>query len=729
MKKVLIGALSVITLSACNSGGSLKSESSGKLDYPASMAENTSNTYFGTTVADPYQWMESTNSLQTLEWVSQQNTFSNSYIQDLPEYNSVKAALTPVSNAIKFFVSKNNIQRKIIKIGKEYYYTNMNTSEVNNIRLVPGRDTYQVSVDNKIYVTDSLGGQGKVFLDIQKSGVIKGVEETVQTDITADNKYTIIRTKDKNLDLGAINVVDNATKQALANDEIKNVYGAFTTYSDGFFYVKPQNVTDIYTSNYNQQKLYYHVIGASQSTDQLIFDGGSMLGIDLNEVLYNNVLYFQTAIDQTSQIYSLNPANMNIAPTLFVGDNYQSEFSIFGTTSTNNLLVQTGQGAAQRRLVEVNPAAPESSNWINILPTNSTDIVNSITSCGNYYYAEVLVSGASTLYRYANNSSTPVAIPLPGIGAATDFKCVESTAMLRYYYSNLVTPYQMYEYNPSDQSSTLISTATVSGFDPADYEMKEVFVPTTDGAQVSIFMAYRKGLKLDGNNPTYIYVYGGFDVSLLPQFYSNSALLLENGGIYVIAQVRGGGEYGTAWYNAGRLFNKQNTYNDVTAVANYLINNGYTNPSKLALSGASNGGVTAAAVALQQPDLFKVVYPAVGVLDLLRYQLFTVGFSWYYDYGYSSIQEQFNNLMTFSPLQNVKNISYPTMLVQTGMEDGRVPPLHSYKFAATMQNVAGGVNPYLLKSYANQGHSATNALEAQIDTWTLFFNQTNSPIK
>ncbi|TXI92238.1 MAG: S9 family peptidase [Neisseriales bacterium] len=730
MKKILLSLLPVFALVACNGGSS--SGDSTKLDYPASEAESTTNSYYGTTVADPYQWMENTNSTQTLAWVNSQNSFSNSYISSLPEYNTVKSLLTSSSATAKS-LSDNNVNRHFIKVKDVYYYTNYKKIIIDTKPVGAGR-VENISVDNKIYITDSLNKVGRVFLDLQKMGIVKGEEKSVQTETTADNDYTITKTQDSNLDLGTITVINNQTKEVMPDDEIKYTSGSFTVYGDGFFYVKPQNVTDIYTSNYNYQQLFYHQIGTAVATDKLIFDGGAMLLVNLSSTLYSNILYFQTSIDQTSQIYSLNPANLATPPTLFLGDNYQSEFSILGSAANNNLLIQTTQGAAQRRLISVDPNNPAQANWENILPASTSDIVNAISICGNYYYADVLVNGASTLSRYDADSTTPTNIELPGVGGLSDegFNCVESTGIFQYQYSNMITPWENYDYNPNTQTSTQVGDGSIAGFNPTDYEMKEIFVPSTGGAQVSIFVANKKGIKLDGNNPALIYVYGGFDTATKPVFEQNTLLLLKNGGVYVVAQVRGGGEYGTSWYNAGRLLNKQNTYNDVAAVANYLINNGYTSSAKLALWGASNGGLTTAATALQNPNLFKVVFPAVGVQDVLRYQLFTNGFTWYSDFGYSSgessTQEQFNNIMTFSPLQNVKNIAYPTMLIMTGMEDGRVVPSHSYKFAATMQNSAGGTNPYLLKAYAGEGHGPYNTTEAQIDMWTLFFNQTSTPI-
>ncbi|MDD3265587.1 MAG: prolyl oligopeptidase family serine peptidase [Burkholderiales bacterium] len=727
MKKILICLLSASGIISC-SGGSSPNNGPKKLNYPASLATDTTNNYFGNIVADPYQWMESINSDQTLEWVDNQNYFSNSYISKLPEYTIVENLLTQYST-LKSLKNDHIINRHFIKVNDKYYYTK--DKKINFNTKPNHRSNFEhVSVDNKIYVTNNINNVGTLFLDLNKLGIINEDESVVQTGVTSDNAYTITKTQDPNLDAGIISVINNDTKELMPNDEIKYSTSFFTIYNDGFFYVKPKNITDVHTSNYNHQDLYYHQIGTSQSTDKLIFSGGEILSINLYPNLSSDIFYFQTNIDTNSQIYSLDPTNMNVPPTMILGDNYKSEFSIANIESNNNLLIQTTQGAAQKRLISVNPNNTESSNWHNILPANNNDIVNAISICGNYYYAEVLVNGASKLYRYESDNSTPINIELPGIGGLNDeaFDCNESTSEFQYQYSNMITPWRAYNYNPNTQISNKIGNDSILGFNSNDYEMKEFFVPSTDGAEISIFIAHKKGIKLDNSNPALIYVYGGFDTAVKPFFDQNNILLLKSGGVSVVAQVRGGGEYGTSWYNSGRLFNKQNTYNDVATVANYIINNGYTNPSKLALWGASNGGITTAITALQNPNLFKVVFPMVGVHDLLRYQLFTNGFTWYSDFGYSSIQDQFNNIMTISPLQNVRNISYPSMLIMAGMEDGRVVPSHSYKFAATMQNSAGGTNPYLLKAYAGQGHGPYNTTEAQIDMWTLFFNQTNTKI-
>lgn len=735
IKKILVRILPVATLVACSSGsgssGGNNNES--EFNYPASQYTNASNTYFGTTIADPYQWMESTNSPETLAWVNQQNVFTDNYIHNLPEYNAVAAGLAALSKSAKSF-EETPTHQNFVKVGDTYYYTNVR--RINNITPeFNSEKNNTVSVDNIIYVTDDKNENGKVFLDLNKTNILKGAVSVQQFGIIdGAESYTVIKTQDVNLDLGTITVINNQTLQPV--QRIPNIYGAFTIYESGFFYVQPAQVTDIYTSSYNSQKLYYYQINTRPVT---IFEAGSAIGsIDLDSSLYNNLLYFYAGYaNGNNQVYSFDPSSLNNSPQIFLAGEIPASFRIIDSTSDEKLLVETNQGAAQKRWVIVNPSKPNSSNWINVVPPNpESAIANYITSCGNYYYVEILVNGVSKFYRYDQTipASNPIEIDgFSGLGALDSDGvdkpvCGDDKKTLTYVYSNLVTPDQKYTYNPdTQQQGTVQDEENIPGFNPDDYEMKEIFVPSTGGAQVSIFIGYKKGLQLNGNNPALIYVYGGFNVSTLPSFNRNALLLMRSGGIYVVAQVRGGGEYGTAWYDAGRMLNKQNTYNDVAAVANYLIDNGYTNPAKLALSGASNGGLTTAATALQNPDLFKVVFPGVGVLDLLRYQLFTVGFGWYPDYGYSTNLEQFNNLMTFSPLQNVQHIAYPTMLIQTGSEDGRVPPLHSYKFAATMQNVAIGDNPYLLRSYFGAGHNLLS--QYYVDMWTLFFNETKTTVQ
>ena len=332
--------------------------------------------------------------------------------------------------------------------------------------------------------------------------------------------------------------------------------------------------------------------------------------------------------------------------------------------------------------------------------------------------------------QYSSSGAFESEIKLPGLGVTSaGAAACQSESQFNFAYSNLITPPKSIRYNPLDGTQTVYQTESVPTFVASDYVMTEVSVPSSAGAIVKVFLAYKNGLQLNGSNPAYLYVYGGFDAPILPAFNKREVFFLKNGGVYALAQVRGGGEQGSSWYNDGRLLKKQNTYNDTIAVAEYLISNGYTNPGKLGLGGRSNGGVTTAAVALQRPDLFQVAFPAVGVLDLLRYNLFTYGFSWYSDYGFSSIEAEFNNLIQFSPLQNVKTKNYPAMYIQTGQQDSRVPPLHSYKFAATLQNVATGPNPYLLDAYPNLSHFPENMAPTEAaKTWAFFFHNTNTPL-
>ncbi len=733
IKQIILSMACAISLAACSNGGnsSGSSNSDEKLNYPASEYTDASNTYFGTNVPDPYQWMENTNSSKTLSWVNQQNVFTDNYIQNLPEYKSVSAELAALVSSTKSIMAE-NVQQDFVKVDNKYFYTNFHRTNDTRPYSIYSKD--KISTDNIIYVTDNKDHKGKVFLDLNKSGIAKGNVSVVQFGIiNGPVSYTVVRTQDENLDLSTITLINNQTQTPVK--VIKDVNGSFEIYNNGFFYVQSQQVTDIYTSSYSSQILFYDQVGSSSPVQ--VFDPGSAAGMINIQLVVNNILYFATGYASGfNRIYSFDASDLSNTPQVLLEGEIPASFRIISSNQDGSLLVETNQGAALKRWITVNPNSPASSDWTNIVPPNPENVIaNYITSCGNYYYAEILEDGASKLYRY--DQTVPAANPVeidgfPGLGALetegdNSPKCVDNS-VLTYSYSNLVTPHQSYQYNPATQSvGELKSQSTIPGFNPADYEMKELFVPSTGGAVVSIFIGYKKGLKLNGNNPALIYLYGGFNTSTLPSFDTNTVLLMKNGGIYVVAQVRGGGEYGTVWYNDGRMLNKQNTYNDVAAVANYLINNGYTNPSKLALSGSSNGGLTTAAVALQNPGLFKVVFPAVGVLDLLRYQLFTTGFVWYPDYGYSSVQDQFNNLMAFSPLQNVRSISYPAMLIQTGMEDGRVPPLHSYKFAATMQNMAGGTSPYLLRSYFGLGHQLQSN-QVEIDKWTMFFNQTETPL-
>ncbi len=681
--------------------------------------------------------MESTTATNVLSWVDTQNTFTKNYFTSLPNYSQIVTQVNKIYGVTSSTSMKslgfNKLDKTIVKAKGVYFYQINKEEEYTKHKTIPSTNKpINISRDNIIYTTDNPNAPGRVFIDLNK--MFPNDIITTRGITTFDNDKYLVTAIGRNYgNLSDLVIINIASKAKVTT--IYNTFGNVDAWQNGFFYVAPRDVTNPLLSSYNNNNLnYFSINTAGETNTNTVYSGESrvLVGVSYLDTT-NSKLYFSTAIDTSNNLYRVDLSADTWQPEVFIDDGFQHSFNIINIES-GQALITTNSGATRLRLISVDVNNPEPHHWQNILPeVNSQTIINGIYNCGSKYIADSIDStGISKMAQYNHDGSFEHDITLPGQGAvslSTD-SCV-SESSFRYAYSNVVTPTQYIDYDPLIGVGNTYSTTEIATFTPDNYVMTQVAVPSTGGAVVNIFIAYKKGLQLNGQNPAYIYVYGGFDSPVLASFSRRPLFFLENGGVYVIAQVRGGGEQGTSWYNDGRLLNKQNTFNDTIAVAQYLISNGYTNAGKLGLGGRSNGGVTTAAVALQRPDLFKAAFPAVGVLDLLRYNLFTYGFSWYYDYGFSSNQNEFNNMLAFSPLQNVHaQVVYPAMYIQTGQQDSRVPPLHSYKFAATLQNMAkNGPNPYLLDSYPNLSHFPENMdkLEAA-RTWAFFFANTNSPL-
>ena len=736
--RLFILSMSVVLIAGCGGGSSDSSptDEPQKLAYPESATVSASNTYFDTTLQDPYQWMENTTSDATSAWVRAQNQFSKEYLSALPHYADINARVRQILGAPQganrgagaFGVDTQSYDQKTVK-GKDgsYYYTINKKSETSRR---PQQTPASVSVDNIIYVTSDLRQPGKVLLDLNQTN--SNPDDHIQLtnhQLTDDNRYLVYQVIRNYSDVSEIQVVDMANISSPPIQVIGNANGGFTMHGNGFFYVTAGEVSDPYTSSYVPLSLRHRRINAP-ADDTALYQGDKLSSVFVGRI-YGGHLYFSVGIGAGSrnEIYRQALSAPGQPPARFLGDGYQSNFEILNQGEDGRLRVKTSNGVAANRLISVDPERPEVSGWKNLLPIGASEVVEDIVACDRAHFAEILVDGASTLVRFdADGGRKDIA--LPGLGALDFMECRPAAAdaeQLVYSFSSMAMPAQGFAYDSATGASVLRNTLRINGFDPAAYVMERKFVTSPDGARVPIFMAYKKGLVQNGANPAYIHVYGGFGVAEKPGFSEHVVPLLENGGIYVVAQVRGGGEYGKAWHEAGRAANKQITYHDVIAVADYLIRNQYTSAARLGLEGGSNGGLTTAAVALQRPDLFKAVFPMVGVLDLLRFQEFTMGFNWIEDYGSSSNEADFRRLLGISPLHNVRNVAYPAMLIMTGQTDGRVVPSHSYKFAATLQNRAGGTNPYLLTAFPKAGHSLVDNRErVSTDTWAFFFAQTKT---
>lgn len=702
--------------------------------YPQTRSGTDSNVYFGRTVADPYRWLENITSAETDDWVRAQNQLTDGYITGMADYAAlskrVAALAAPVSTKQGGTGQQEQRVEGVQGRGGKYYYQ-IQKRQFRQGFTRPGQAQGFVSADNVIYVAESAGATGK------GTALVKADEWRIDPDdhiqllnhqVSEDGRYLVYAMVRNYADLAELHVIDLQQPASGPVLTIPNVWaGAFTLVDQGIAYATPRVTTNPHVSPHTDQTLYYQRFSGEAAEAWVHGAQFDQIAPAFTEKGY---LYYVLVTGGSSALARLNLAHPQDSAELILDARAQSRTFVPVGPSPDHpdkMLISTSQGAAFNRLIEVDPEHPASGNWREILPNSPpgvTEYVNSMVRCGPHYYAEHLVQGSSKLFHYGRDGRHEIA--LPGEGSVS-ISCIPQTNELSYVYSSLVQPHTPYKYNPETREIAQNPANSYAGYDPAQYEMRRLMATSKDGTSFPVYIAHRKGLKPNGDAPVMLYAYGGFDVPILPAFGTKHIPLLESGGIYAVAQVRGGAEFGTAWWEGGRLLNKQNTYDDIAAAAERLISEGLTQAGKLAMQGESNGGLSTAVLGLQRPDLFAVVFPTVGVLDLVRYDLFSSGFGWHEDYGQVTNQPQFENLMKFSPLHNVKPRPYPPTYVFTGKTDGRVMPAHSYKYAATLQNTATGHQPYLLYAFSKDGHSLESNQEQYLTyMWTAFFHHTGT---
>lgn len=745
--------IALVALAGCDGGsGSGKQPEPPQLAYPESASGSEGDVYFGRYVPDPYRWLEDIRSQDTQNWVQAQNRFAAEYITALPDYPTISkriarwfaAPQTPLSHRPRDGSQSKHDEALHIEgdratDGRLYYQRQIRQDQHlfrqdRYHRRAPQTQPELLSVDNIIYVASgaTASQRDKALVDVNDFRV--DPDDKIQLlghQVSEDGKYLVYQMQRNFSDLAELHVVDlqNPSTPLM---RIPHVFSQeIALYDDGVIYSSPRDVKDDHVSPHTYQSLYYQSFDGAQP--QVWFDADEFDMLP-GSFLHEDQLYIIIGSNMQTGYLRMDPARPELGAQRFIDRRAEQEtFSYIGPSAENSakMLFVTSHAADLYRLIEVDPSDPVLANWREILPLASQGeavYANEVRVCGSDYYAEHFHLGSSRLFLY--NAGGTREIPLPGLGAVSEMECRqhEGQDILEYSYSSLVQPYILYSYNPATHTATPGPVLKYEGYDPDLYEMSRKIVSSTGGAQIPVYIAHKKGLKPSGDIPLLIYSYGGFMAEVKPQFDMRFIPLLENGGIYAVAQVRGGAEFGSRWYEAGRLLTKQNTYDDVIAVAEHLIDEGWTRPGKIALQGESNGGTTAAAVALRRPDLFGVVFPMVGVHDLVRYDTFTVGFSWHGDYGRNTDEAEFNNLMTFSPLHGVKPIAYPPVYIFTSKTDGRVMPAHSYKLAAALQNTATGTSPYLLYAFPKDDHSLSENLQAVLTfQWTAFFHHMGLP--
>jgi len=678
-KSILIMALALpITLMSQN-----------KMQYPTTKKGQVTDTYFDTKVADPYRWLEDDRSEETGSWVKEQNRLTYDYLSKIPYRDALKSRLEKLWNYEK-------ISAPFKEGNFTYYYKNNGLQNQSVLYRKDAKGEESVFLDPNTFSKDGTSSLGGVNFSEDGSKVAYSISEGGS-------------------DWRKVIVMDAVTKKILEPtlEDIK-FSGVSWKGNDGFYYSsydKPDGSE--LSAKTDQHKLYYHKVGTRQKDDKVIFGldqkrryvGGYVtednhyLVITASTSTYGNELYIQDLTKPNS-------------PIVTIVDNFNSDNSIIDNQGSK-LFIATDLNAPNTRVVTVDVSNPKPENWKDLIP--ETENVLNVSTGSGYLFANYMIDAVSAITQYDYSGKLVRNIQLPGIGTAGGFGGKKTEKVLYYSFTNYTTPGSTYSFDPKSGDSKVYQTPKID-FNSNDYESKQVFYTSKDGTKIPMIITHKKGLKLDGKNPTILYGYGGFNISLTPSFSISNAVWMENGGIYAVANLRGGGEYGKKWHVAGTKMQKQNVFNDFIAAAEYLIAEKYTSSDFLAIRGGSNGGLLVGATMTQRPDLMKVALPAVGVMDILRYHTFTAGAGWAYDYGTAEdSKEMFEYIKGYSPVHNVKpNIKYPATMVTTGDHDDRVVPAHSFKFAAELQDKQAGDNPTLIRIDINAGHGAGKSVAASI---------------
>lgn len=710
MKKIGIFSLFWILLFSCKTENTVINKNEVALEYPNTKKDTSvSDNYHGKVINDEYRWLEIDTATDVKKWVTAQNDVTFDYLSTIPYREKIKDRYEELFNYVKL--------SSPYKVG-DYYFFSKNDGLQNQ---------------SVTYFQKGLDGEPDVFLDPNKLSD-DGTVSVSMLGFSEDDKYVAYSTQEGGSDWREIHVMEIATKRKLP-DVLKWVKFSGASWNDGGFYYSkypaPEDGTELSAKN-EYHAIYYHKLGDDQSKDIKVF------GNEKEPLIYHFcgitedrnylALYASTGTDGFETYYKDLKTNGPITP-IFKG--FTNKSNIVDNIG-DKLLVMTDVNAPKYRLVEVDLKNSDQSAWKDVIP-ESEHLLQGVSTGANKLWANYLKDVTTRIFSFDLDGSNKKEIKLPGLGSAGGFGGKKDDDTFFYSFSSFTIPNTIYKYDVKSGTSEEFFEAQLK-FNPSDYEEKQVFYTSKDGTKVPMFIVHKKGLTLDGNNPTYLYAYGGFNVNLTPSFSTSRIILLENGGVFAMPNLRGGGEYGEEWHKAGMLDKKQNVFDDFIAAAEYLIDNKYTSKEKLAIAGGSNGGLLVGASMTQRPELFAAAFPAVGVMDMLRYHKFTVGWGWVPEYGSSEDPEQFENLLSYSPLHNLKEgVSYPATMITTADHDDRVVPAHSFKFGAKLQEVHKGENPVILRIDVDAGHGAgkptSKIIEEQADKWSFFFYNTDSPVK
>ncbi|HKL67482.1 MAG TPA: prolyl oligopeptidase family serine peptidase [Bacteroidales bacterium] len=693
MKKAVLIILTMVFIASC------KNPAGPPIKYPETKKGLIMDNYYGTEIVDPYRWLEDDMSEETATWVKAQNKVTYSYLDRIPYRDQIKKRLMEMWNYEKFSAP--------FKEGDyTYFYKN---------------DGLQ---DQFVVYRQKDGGEPEVFIDPNKFSA-DGTTSLSTLSFSKDGSLAAYAISEGGSDWRKIIVMDALNKEIIG-DTIRDVKFSGLSWkgNEGFYYSsydKPDGSE--LSAKTDQHKLYYHKLGTSQDEDLLIFGdkqkrryvGGSVTEDD-------SYLIITAAISTTgNELYIKDLTKENSELVTIAGD-FENEHYVIDNEGSK-LFIVTNLDAPNRKIVTVDANNPGIENWKDFLPEKE-NVLEPSTGAG-YFFAHYMDDAISKVVQYNKEGEMIRDIKLPGVGSASGFSAKEEDETVYFSFANYITPGTIYALDPETGTSEVYKKPDVD-FSSEDYVSKQVFYESKDGTEIPMIITHRKGIELDGNTPTLLYGYGGFNISVTPSFSITNALWLEMGGIYAVPNIRGGGEYGEEWHLAGTKMNKQNVFDDFIAAGEYLIENNYTSSDYLAIRGGSNGGLLVGAVMTQRPDLMKVALPAVGVLDMLRYHTFTAGAGWAYDYGTSEeSEEMFNYLLGYSPVHNVKEgTEYPATLITTGDHDDRVVPAHSFKFAAELQEKQAGKEPVLIRIETKAGHGAGTPVSKTVEQYADIYGFT-----
>ncbi|MAT55056.1 MAG: S9 family peptidase [Saprospirales bacterium] len=713
MKKSLLMIAALAMLASCkqeNNNERTANYPPIPVTYPETAEQDVVDEYFGEKVPDPYRWLEVDTAAAVEEWVKAENEVTFGYLEKIPFREDVRERYEELFNYPKFSAP--------FQVG-EYYFFSKNDGLQNQ---------------SVIYRQKGLDGKPEVFIDPNAISP-DGTTSINIIGVSDDNKYVAVSRQDAGSDWQQIHVYEVESMNKLP-DELKWVkFSGASFWKDGFFYSRypePAPGTEL-SGNNLFHSIYYHKLGDPQENDKLIFmDKANPTYYHFGGVTEDGryfVLYQAPGTDGYATLYKDLEADSEFV-TLFEG--YSNKSSVVHNIGSK-FLVLTDIDAPNYRLIEVDINDPSPANWKDVIP-ESENLLQAVNTGGGKLFANYLEKATDRIYQMEYDGSGKKEIKLPGVGSANAPGGREEYKTLFYSFTSFLYPPSIFKYDVETGESSLFQETKLK-FNPEEYVEKQVTYKSKDGTEVTMFLVHKKDLPMDGLNPCLLYGYGGFNISLTPSFSTSRIMLLENGGVFAMPNLRGGGEYGEKWHQDGMLMKKQNVFDDFIAAAEYLIAEGYTSKEKLAIQGGSNGGLLVGACMTQRPDLFAVALPAVGVMDMLRYHKFTVGKGWIPEYGSSEeSEEMFRYLLSYSPYHNLKpGTEYPATLVTTADHDDRVVPAHSFKFAAKLQKCQAGDKPVLIRIETDAGHGAgkptSKIIDEQADIYSFLFYNTNTPVK